>query len=79
MQEFYILGVIILAIIVIAGVITLIINKGDSSHTNELPSVLDELEMRRRDNETMLRHERRAAHERHFQTLEAQKVLTSEK
>ncbi|WP_305824890.1 hypothetical protein [Massilia brevitalea] len=79
MQEFYILGGAILAIIIIAAVITFSLNKGDSSRTNELSSVPDELELRRRDNETMLRHERRAAHERHFQNLEAQKALTSEK
>ena len=79
MHELHILGGIILTIFVFAAVILITTSKGDFSSIKQLPSVLDELEMRIRDNETMLRHERRAAHERHFQSLEAHKALTSEK
>lgn len=47
-----------------AAIIAFSAYKGDFSQKHEPYSPPDELELRRRDNETMLRHERRAAHAR---------------
>lgn len=75
MQEFLINAAIILAICSpTAAVIAYSVYKGDFSRAGGLSSAPDELELRRRENETILRHERRAAYERHFNNLAAKDV-----
>lgn len=80
MQEILINAATILAICSpTAAVIAYSVYKGDFSKVGERPSAPDELELRRRKNETMVRHERRAAHERHSNNLARQKLWPSEK
>lgn len=63
MQEFLIqAGTILVICSPTAAIIALSIHNGDFFQQREANPLPDELEIRRRDNETMLRHERRAAH-----------------
>jgi hypothetical protein len=63
MQEFFTHAAAILIICAAtAAIIAFSIYKGDFAPKRELYYPQDELELRRRENETMLRHERRAAH-----------------
>ena len=79
MQEFIINAGIILAICSPSAVIIAFsICRGDFSESDGRPSPPDELELRRRENETMFRHERRAAHERHFNNLEKRRISASD-
>jgi len=80
MQEFIINAGIIFALCSpTIAIIAFSIYKGDFAQTREAPLPPDELELRRRENETMLRHERRAAHERHFNNLARQQMSAFEK
>ena len=67
MQDFLIdLAAIIIICSPIVAIIAFGIYKGDFSRVNQPTSPPDELELRRRANETMLRHERRALYERSY-------------
>lgn len=70
MKELFIQGGTIFIVVFITAVIAFSIYKGDFFRTSDLPAVPDDLELRRRENETMLRHERRGSHQRHLKILE---------
>ena len=67
MQDFLIdLAAVIIICSPMAVIIAFGIYKGDFSRVSEPLPPPDELELRRRANETMLRHERRALYERSY-------------
>ena len=67
MQDFLIdLAAVIIICSPMVAIIAFGIYKGDFSRVSEPPPPPDELELRRRANETMLRHERRALYERSY-------------
>lgn len=67
MQDFIIdLAAVIIICSPMVAIIAFGIYKGDYSRGREPSSLPDELELRRRANETLLRHERRALYDRSY-------------
>jgi hypothetical protein len=79
MQECFIKAGVFLAICSpIVAIIPYCIYKGDFSPSSAPYSPPDELELRRREHETMLRHEQRAVYARRYKELETQRLPTAE-
>lgn len=80
MKEFFInAGVVLGFFTPTAAIIAFNIYKGNFVRDSEPYSPPDELELRRRDNETMLRHERRADFARRMKELETQTIPMCQK